>query len=62
MRAESRVLRPAGDVFFELSRQALIRRILLNHLIHHRGQLTVYLRANDVPLPSIYGPTADETA
>jgi uncharacterized damage-inducible protein DinB len=62
MRAEFRVLRPAGDVFFELSRQALIRRILLNHLIHHRGQLTVYLRANDVPLPSIYGPTADETA
>jgi uncharacterized damage-inducible protein DinB len=32
----------------------------LNHLIHHRGQLTVYLRLVDVPLPSIYGPTADE--
>ena len=38
------------------------RRILLHHLIHHRGQLTVYLRQNDVPLPSIYGPTADESA
>lgn len=32
----------------------------INHLIHHRGQLTVYLRLLDVPLPSIYGPTADE--
>ena len=31
-----------------------------NHLIHHRGQLSVYLRLNDVPLPPIYGPTADE--
>lgn len=35
-------------------------RVHLNHLIHHRGQLTVYLRLLDVPLPSIYGPTADE--
>ena len=35
-------------------------RAHLNHLIHHRGQLTVYLRLVDVPLPSIYGPTADE--
>lgn len=32
----------------------------INHLIHHRGQLTVYLRLVDVPIPSIYGPTADE--
>lgn len=62
MQAEFRVLRPTGDVFFQLSRQALLRRILLNHLIHHRGQLTVYLRANDVPLPPIYGPTADEAS
>lgn len=37
-----------------------IVRMDLNHLIHHRGQLTVYLRLLDVPLPSIYGPTADE--
>jgi uncharacterized damage-inducible protein DinB len=35
-------------------------RTHLNHLIHHRGQLTVYLRLVDVPLPMIYGPTADE--
>ena len=35
-------------------------RTNLNHLVHHRGQLTVYLRLKDVPIPSIYGPTADE--
>ena len=38
----------------------LVARQNINHLIHHRGQLTVYLRLLDVPLPSIYGPTADE--
>lgn len=49
-----------GDhVLFTSTRGALIRSHL-NHLIHHRGQLSVYLRLNDVPLPSIYGPTADE--
>jgi uncharacterized damage-inducible protein DinB len=47
------------QVFFTLPR-AMIVRNHINHLIHHRGQLTVYLRLNDVPLPSIYGPTADE--
>jgi len=38
----------------------MIRTLLMNHLIHHRGQLSVYLRLQNVPLPSIYGPTADE--
>ena len=38
------------------------RGFVLNHLIHHRGQLSVYLRMHDVPLPSIYGPSADESA
>jgi uncharacterized damage-inducible protein DinB len=38
----------------------LARAIILNHLYHHRGQLSVYLRLLDVPLPSVYGPTADE--
>jgi uncharacterized damage-inducible protein DinB len=38
----------------------MLRRVLLNHMIHHRGQLSVYLRLNDIPLPSVYGPTADE--
>jgi len=41
---------------------AMIRTLLLNHTYHHRGQLSVYLRLLDVPLPSIYGPTADENA
>ena len=46
-------------VLFTLPRGAVVRQTI-NHLIHHRGQLTVYLRLVDVPLPSIYGPTADE--
>ena len=55
------VLKPNGEVFFKLPRRAILRSVLMSHLIHHRGQLTVYLRQNDVPLPSIYGPTADES-
>lgn len=53
-------LRHGSTVIMEMPRIALIRTILLNHSIHHRGQLSVYLRLLDVPLPSIYGPTADE--
>ncbi len=45
---------------FTMPRTAFLRSILLNHWYHHRGQLTVYLRQLGVPLPSIYGPTADE--
>jgi len=48
-----------GKVMVEMPRMGVIRTLLLNHLIHHRGQLSVYLRLKDVPLPSIYGPTAD---
>ncbi len=48
-----------GQVLLEMPRMGVIRTLLLNHLIHHRGQLSVYLRLNNVPLPSIYGPTAD---
>jgi uncharacterized damage-inducible protein DinB len=51
-----------GQLFFKLKKRAMLRRTLMNHLIHHRGQFTVYLRENDVPLPSVYGPTADEPA
>ena len=53
-------LRRGSTVLMELQRIAFVRMILLNHSIHHRGQLSVYLRLLDVPLPSIYGPTADE--
>lgn len=52
-------LRHGAQVFFTLPRAAVVRQNL-NHLVHHRGQLTVYLRLLDVPIPSIYGPTADE--
>ena len=52
-------LRRGEQVIFTLPRGVVVRQHL-NHLIHHRGQLTVYLRLVDVPLPSIYGPTADE--
>ena len=52
-------LKMGGKVLFTLPRIAVIRQNI-NHLIHHRGQLTVYLRLIDVPIPSIYGPTADE--
>ena len=49
-----------GQTIFEMPKIALIRSIALNHWYHHRGQLSVYLRLLDVPVPSIYGPSADE--
>jgi len=52
-------LRRGEQVLFTLPRGEVVRQHL-NHLIHHRGQLTVYLRLVDVPLPQVYGPTADE--
>jgi uncharacterized damage-inducible protein DinB len=57
---ESWTLRRGDSVIFSLPRAAVLRTMLLSHLIHHRGQLSVYLRLNEVPVPSIYGPTADE--
>jgi len=51
--------RPGGKTIFALPRAAAVRTLIMNHLIHHRGQLSVYLRQRDVALPSIYGPTAD---
>ncbi len=49
-----------GKTIFSTPRIGFIRAILLNHIYHHRGQLSVYLRLLDVPVPSIYGPSADE--
>ncbi len=49
-----------GEVTIEMPRIGVIRGFVLNHLVHHRGQLSVYLRLKDVPVPSIYGPSADE--
>jgi uncharacterized damage-inducible protein DinB len=53
-------LRRAGEEVFTVPRLMAIRTVLLQHGTHHRGQLTVYLRLLDVPLPPLYGPTADE--
>jgi uncharacterized damage-inducible protein DinB len=49
-----------GNTIFAMPKAALIRSIVMNHTYHHRGQLSVYLRLLDVPVPSIYGPSADE--
>lgn len=53
-------LKLRGAVLFTLPRGAVVRQHI-SHLSHHRGQMTVYLRMRDVPVPSIYGPTADES-
>ncbi len=52
-------LTKGGEKVLSMPRMALWRSILLNHNYHHRGQLSTYLRTLDVPLPSIYGPSAD---
>lgn len=49
-----------GNEIMAMPRATFARMIMLNHWYHHRGQLLVYLRMHDVPLPSVYGPTADE--
>jgi uncharacterized damage-inducible protein DinB len=49
-----------GQELMAMPRAAMLRMVMLNHWYHHRGQLLVYLRMHDVPLPSVYGPTADE--
>ena len=54
-------LKSGDHVLFEMPRVMVVRFVGLNHIVHHRGQLSVYLRLLDVPLPSIYGPSADET-
>lgn len=53
-------LKRAGAEMFSLPRIAAFRSFVMNHMIHHRGQLSVYLRLNDIAVPAIYGPTADE--
>jgi uncharacterized damage-inducible protein DinB len=53
-------LRVGDHVIFTRPRRIVLRSFGMSHLAHHRGQLTVYLRLLDVPLPPVYGPTADE--
>ena len=50
----------AGKEVFTMPKVAVIRSMVLNHIVHHRGQFTVYLRLNDIPVPALYGPSADE--
>jgi uncharacterized damage-inducible protein DinB len=49
-----------GRPLFTMPRSAVVRSFVLNHLIHHRAHLCVYLRLNDVPVPGLYGPSGDE--
>jgi uncharacterized damage-inducible protein DinB len=51
---------PDGKPLMSMPKSALVRSIVMNHVYHHRGQLSVYLRLLNVPVPSIYGPSADE--
>jgi uncharacterized damage-inducible protein DinB len=53
-------LKRGGAEMFSMPRIVALRSFVMNHSIHHRGQLSVYLRLQNVPLPPIYGPTADE--
>lgn len=53
-------LQMTGRTVLAMPKVAVIRSMVMNHVIHHRGQLAVYLRLLDVPVPSIYGPSADE--
>jgi uncharacterized damage-inducible protein DinB len=50
----------AGNAIFTMPRSAVVRTVVLNHMIHHRAILCVYLRLNDIPVPGMYGPSGDE--
>ena len=54
-------LRRGEHIIFTIPRKQVLRTMFMNHIIHHRGQLSVYLRLLDIPVPSIYGPSADES-
>jgi uncharacterized damage-inducible protein DinB len=55
-------MRNGEQVMFTMPKVAVIRSMAMNHLIHHRAQLGVYLRLNNIPIPGMYGPSADEQA
>ncbi|MEO6884367.1 MAG: DinB family protein [Bacteroidia bacterium] len=57
---ENWTLRNGDHIILTMKRIAIIRGLAMNHMIHHRGQLSVYLRMLDIPVPGIYGPSADE--
>ena len=53
-------LKKGGHTLFTLPRVAVVRSFVMNHIIHHRAHLCVYLRLNDIPVPGMYGPSGDE--
>lgn len=57
---ENWTMRDGEKIFITMPKAAVMRSFVLNHIFHHRGQLSVYMRLNDIPVPSIYGPSADE--
>ncbi len=57
---ENWTMRNGEQVYFTMPKVAVMRSFVMNHIVHHRGQLSVYLRLNDISGPSIYGPSADE--
>jgi uncharacterized damage-inducible protein DinB len=57
---ETWTLLAGGKTIFSMPRIAVYRSMIMNHMIHHRAQLGVYLRLNDIPVPALYGPSADE--
>lgn len=57
---ETWTMRNGETVYFTMPKVVVMRSFVMNHIIHHRGQLSVYLRLNDIPVPAIYGPSADE--
>lgn len=57
---ETWTMKNGETVYFTMPKIQVLRTFCFNHIIHHRGQLSVYLRLNDIPVPAIYGPSADE--
>ncbi len=58
--AETWTLRAGEHVLLSMPRMQCLRSMVFNHIVHHRAQLTVYLRMLDIPIPGLYGPSADE--
>lgn len=57
---ENWTMRNGETVYFTMPKAVVMRSFVMNHIVHHRGQLSVYLRLNDIAVPAIYGPSADE--
>lgn len=57
---ENWTMRNGEEIYFEMMKIQVLRGFVFNHIVHHRGQLSVYLRMNDIPVPALYGPSADE--